>query len=265
MTEPPLTSLLQNAVREKLAAGEITVAMSVRLVRTADIAQIAQTSGFDAFYIDLEHSTIGLDDVGQIAAAALGAGISAFVRVPSISDIPRILDAGTMGVIVPHVTSAAEARAAVEAAKFPPLGSRSVSPTLPALRYRRYPLDEARRLLNERTTVIVMIESAAGVENAAAIAAVEGVDILLVGTNDLCADMGIHGQFEHEKVRAAYTTVMAACRRHGKHLGVGGLSERPVIMAELVKLGARFVMTGSDLQFLMAAAQDRAAAARKLM
>jgi len=103
-----------------------------------------------------------------------------------------------------------------------------------------------------------MIEGAEGLERVDEIAAVEGVDILFIGTNDLCADLGIDGQFDHPKVRDAYARVIEACGKHGKHTGVGGLAGNPDLLAEFVGQGARYVSAGSDLQYLLSAATDRA-------
>lgn len=267
MAADDLTSILRNRVAERLAADEVAVSMTVRLVESVEIAQIAATCGYDSLYIDIEHSPLTLYQTGQICVAALGAGITPFVRVPAHGPeyVSRVLDAGAMGVIAPHVRSAAEARAVVEAAKFPPLGHRSVGAGLPQLQYRSYPLAEARKLLNERTTVLCMIESPEGLDQCEAIAAVEGVDILFIGTNDLCAEMGIDGQFEHPRVRAAYERVIAAARKHGKHVGIGGLAGKPKLLAEFVGLGARYVSAGSDLSYMMSAAQERCRLVRQFL
>jgi len=90
------------------------------------------------------------------------------------------------------------------------------------------------------------------------IVAVEGVDMVMIGTNDLMADLGIPGQFDHPKVRDAYQRTIAACAKRGKHVGVGGLSTRPELVAQYVKMGARYVSTGTDLGFLMAACTEKA-------
>jgi 2-keto-3-deoxy-L-rhamnonate aldolase RhmA len=90
------------------------------------------------------------------------------------------------------------------------------------------------------------------------IAAVEGIDILLIGTNDLCAELGISGQYDHKQVRDAYKRAIAACRKHGKHVGIGGIGSRPDLVAEFVAEGARYVSIGSDLSFLIGAATDKA-------
>jgi 4-hydroxy-2-oxoheptanedioate aldolase len=261
-----LRDIVRNHVKEKLARGEVVASMTVRLVRGVEIARIAKTAGFDSLYVDVEHGSFSLDTTGQICMAALEAGITPFVRVPGNSPdfIPRVLDGGALGVIVPDVRSAEEARRAVAAAKYPPLGSRGYSGSLPHLQFRAFPPAEALAALNEATTVMVQFESAEAVANAEAIAAVEGVDMVMIGTNDLLADMGLSGQYQHERVQDAYKRTIAACRRHGKHVGVGGLPSQPQLIAEFVRMGARYVSTGTDLAFLMAAATERAKRVRDL-
>jgi 4-hydroxy-2-oxoheptanedioate aldolase len=131
--------------------------MTVRLVRQIEIAQIAATAGFDTLYIDVEHASVSLETTSQICIAALAAGIAPFVRVPANTPeyISRMLDGGALGIIAPHVGSAAEARAVVDAAKFPPLGSRSAAGAGPQLQYRAFPVAEANAALNDATTVMV--------------------------------------------------------------------------------------------------------------
>jgi 2-keto-3-deoxy-L-rhamnonate aldolase RhmA len=135
---------------------------------------------------------------------------------------------------------------------------------LPHYHYRNVPAVEANRAMNDATMVVVMMETVAALENVDEIAAVDGVDLLLVGTNDLCNELGITGQFDHPRVRDAYQRTIAACRKHGKHVGVGGLASRPDLVAEYVRQGARYVSTGTDLAFLLEAAARKAAAVREI-
>jgi len=146
----------------------------------------------------------------------------------------------------------------VRAAKYPPLGDRSNAGPLPHLHYRSFPTAEAYVAVNAATMVIVQFESAEAIANADAIAAIEGVDMVLIGTNDLLADWGLPGQYDHPRVREAYATTIAACRRHGKHVAVGGFATRPDLAAEYVRMGARFVSTGTDFGFLLAACTAKA-------
>ena len=252
--------IARNNVKEKLARGEVVASMTVRLSRSVEIARIAKTAGFDSIYVDIEHSSLSLETTSQICIAALEIGIAPFVRVPSTrpEHVSRALDAGALGVIAPHIESAAQAREVVAASKFPPQGERSAAGPLPHLHYRSFPAAEANVAMNEATMVVVQFETALAIERADEILAVEGVDMALMGTNDLLADLGLPGQYDHSSVREAYTRALAACSKHGKHLGVGGLATRPKLAAEFVKMGARYVSTGTDLAFLLAAATERA-------
>ena len=94
--------------------------------------------------------------------------------------------------------------------------------------------------------------------------AVEGVDMALFGTNDLTADMGVPGDYDNPCVRDAYTRAIAAATKHGKHVGIGGLGGRPKLVAEFVKMGARYVSTGTDLGFLLSTATEQAKQVRAL-
>ncbi|MDQ8731975.1 aldolase/citrate lyase family protein [Bradyrhizobium sp. LHD-71] len=263
---PELEQSLRNNVLDRLANDEVAISMVVRLVQSIEIATIAKAAGFDAFYVDLEHCAFSLETTSQICIAALGAGITPLVRVPNFEPefVSRVLDGGALGIIAPHVSSASDARLVVQNAKFAPSGNRSVTVGLPHFRFQTWPLVEARRTLNAATMVVAMIETEQGLAKADEIAAVDGVDILMIGTNDLCAEMGIDGQFDHRKVRDAYARVIEATRRHGKFTGIGGLASNPVLIEQFVRLGARFVSSGADLAFLLSAAQSRAAKLREL-
>jgi 4-hydroxy-2-oxoheptanedioate aldolase len=252
--------ILRNNVREKLNRGEVVSSMTVRLTRGIEIARIAKTAGFDTIYIDMEHSSFSLDTTGQICMAALNIGIAPFVRVPANNPewISRVLDGGALGIIAPHVSSASDAKRVVAAAKFAPLGERSAAGGLPHLEFRAFPASQAYPVLNEATMVVVQFENVAALEKADEIMAVDGVDMVMIGTNDLTADMGIPGQYDHPKVRAAYEHTIGVCKKYGKHCGVGGLSSRPDLVTEFVKMGARYVSTGTDIAFLLAACTAKA-------
>src|SRR6266446_6087485 len=204
--------IVRNNVKEKLARGEVVASITVRLARSIEIARIAKTAGFDSIYVDVEHSSLSLETTSQICIAALEIGVAPFVRVPSTrpEHVSRALDGGALGVIAPHIRSAEEAREVVASAKFPPFGERSTGGGLPHLHYRSFPAAEANAAMNDATMVVVQFETADAIERAEEIAAVEGVDMVLMGTNDLLADMGLPGQFEHERAREAGTRDRAA-------------------------------------------------------
>jgi 4-hydroxy-2-oxoheptanedioate aldolase len=231
-----------------------------------EIASLAHAAGFDALYVDMEHSTSSADDASRICIACLGAGVTPLVRVPMIDEahVSRLLDAGAMGIIGPHVRDAAQARHLVELCKFPPLGMRSSVAWLPQLGYRPAKLERIGTVMNQATAVVVMIEDAQALANADEIAAVDGVDVLFVGSNDLCADLGITGQASHPRLDSAMAAVIEACRRHGKTAGVGGLARHPALLRRYVDMGARLVSMGCDLAFLFEGARQQAAIVRGL-
>ena len=255
---------MANAMKQKLASGELVLCMNLRLARTVDIAMVAKAGGYDALYVDMEHSPYSIDTAATICAAAIGIGITPLVRVPSHDAhwSSRVLDGGAQGVIVPHVNNRSEAAAVVRNCRFPPLGGRSVMGLGPALGYRPAPLGEVNDRLNQDTALIVMLETAEGIENAAAIAALPGIDVLLVGSGDLTTDYGIPGQVDHPRLREAYVRVGEACRVHGKVLGVAGIRHNVALQGELIRLGARFVIAGTDLNYVLAGARQDTTALR---
>jgi 2-keto-3-deoxy-L-rhamnonate aldolase RhmA len=255
-----LRSILRNHMKEKLAAGEVVASMTVRFARSIEIAQIAKTAGFDTLYVDMEHNTLTLDATCQICIAAQQIGITPLVRVPANTPdyICRVLDGGAMGVITPHVQSAAEARAMVDLVKFPPIGHRSAGGALSQYQYRSFPITETNAAMNDATALVLMLETAAALDNVEEIIAVEGVDMMMIGSNDLCGELGIPGQYDHPKLKAAFERAIAAARKAGKYIGVGGLAARDDLMTQFVQMGARYVSTGTDMAFLMAASAARA-------
>ncbi len=256
-------ALLRNTLLEKLAAGQVVASMIVRS-GMPHIARLAHTAGFDTLYVDLEHSTISLAETGNICLEAIAAGLTPLVRVPSLATVQAVLDAGALGIIVPHVRTAADAVAAVDAVKYPPEGNRGSTSMLPQLMFRNVPQAVAHRVVNAATMVAVMIEDAEALENVEAIAAVPGIDLLHVGTNDLTASMGMVGRHDDPRVIAAYARIIAAARTHAKYVGTGGLAGFPEIVAELVRMGVRYVSTGVDIAFLLRGMQEQVARVRAL-
>jgi 4-hydroxy-2-oxoheptanedioate aldolase len=257
---------VRNALKEKLARGEVASTAAVRLVAGNEIVTIAKSAGLDSIYLDLEHSSFSIETAGRLSLMALAEGLPCLVRVPANTPdyISRVLDGGALGIVAPDVRNADEARAVVRAAKYAPLGKRGISAALPHFGFGAFPARQGYAAINAATMVIVQCESAEAVDNASSIAAVAGVDMILIGTHDLLADKGLTAEFDHPYVREAYETVIAACRASRKHAGIGGLTSRPELIAEFVKHGARFISMGTDLGFLLDAAKSRAQWVRDL-
>ena len=250
---------LKNSARERLKKGELAMGVGLRQARTVDIAMAMKTAGYDWLFIDLEHNSMTLDMAVQISVAANGAGISPIVRVPhkQFDMATRILDGGAMGIVMPHVDTAEEAREIVARLKYPPQGHRSVGGPMAQAGFEAKPMAAATKEVNDNILLVTLVESPLAVKNAEAIAAVPGIDVMLFGTSDLTMEMGIPGQFEHPDVDAAYRTVAAACKKHKKWSGMGGIYD-PSIMKKYIGYGVQMILAGSDLGFLMEAAATRA-------
>src|SRR6202042_614423 len=200
-------------------------------------------------FIDCQHSLFNLETIGHIISTAMSCGIAPLVRVRSIDDpdVSLLLDNGAMGVVYPDVNTVAEAKRAVDACKFAPIGKRSVSGGYPHFDYRSVPLATGVPLLNDNCLLVCMIETVEG------FAAVKGIDVLHVGSNDLLANMGKPGKFDDPELVVAQERVIAACRANGIFAGCGG-NRDPARQLELIQKGCKFITTQSDIGFLSAAA-----------
>jgi len=256
---------VQGSLRDALRGDGLVLCLALLNARTPDVPAIAAACGYDAVYVDLEHTSTSLETVAMLCTSAVGAGTSALVRVPSHdpSVIARVLDSGAVGIIVPHVNSKSEAEAIVDAARFPPIGHRSIAGPNAVSGYQPRTASELTAELERRTVVAVMIETPWAVEASDEIAAVEGVDMILLGPSDLTAEMGIHGQYENEHFHRAVESVAAACRSHGVALGVAGIKSLE-LLNRFVDLGLRFISAGTDVGMMTEAATTRAQALRDL-
>lgn len=247
-----------NVTRDRMAAGGVALGVGLRIGRSVDIVPAMKTAGFDWLFLDLEHGSMSIDTASQIATASLQANITPIARVPTgdFNMASRLLDNGSLGIVMPHVDTAEEAAAVAERLRFPPQGHRSVFGGMPHFGFASTPVATISEVINRQTLLVVMLETAAAIENADSIAAVEGIDVLFIGTNDLCAQMGIPGKFGDPSIRTAYQKTIAACRKHGKWAGMGGLYD-PAVMDEHIKSGVQFVLAGTDLTFMMNAAGQK--------
>ena len=247
---------MTNPARERLAKGEVSLGVGLRQARTVDIAPAMKTAGYDWLFIDLEHGVFTLENASQLSLAALGAGIAPLVRVPSgqFSMGTRALDCGAWGLIIPHVDTPEQARELVQHFKYAPEGQRSIGPASPQLNYMSAAKGAAQ--FNREMTLVAMIETPEAVANADAIAAVPGIDVLLIGTNDLGFAMGLPGDMTHERIIDAYKKVIAACNKHGKVASLGGVYD-DVLIPKYLQLGFKMALVGTDMLYMLNGAKAR--------
>jgi 2-keto-3-deoxy-L-rhamnonate aldolase RhmA len=155
-----------------------------------------------------------------------------------------------------------DAKTAVNISKYPPQGIRSMTGQLPQLGMKSTPVDDVASLMNSSaSTVIAMIESGHAVEHAGEIAAVDGIDIVLIGSSDLSIDLGVGNQFDSPKYRSAIEKVSQACTAHGKIFGLAGVYDKPEVQDWAINtLGARFMLVQQDISLISAGAPRAASA-----
>ena len=252
-----------NAAKARLKKNQLAVGIGVRLVRNVDIIKVMKAAGFDWLFLDLEHGVMSIETAAEICVAAQDSGIAPIVRVPygELAMATRLLDGGALGIVIPHVDTAEEAKEITDRLRYPPLGHRSVGGGQAQFDYEPMPLGKATELMDDNTLVTVMIETPKAVANAEAIAAVPGIDCLLIGSSDLSMEMGIPGENGHPRIQEACDTVVAACTRHGKWAGMGGAYGEDLLKLYTGK-GIRLLLAGNDLPMLTAAARAHQAKVR---
>ena len=206
--------------------------------------EIAAEAGFDWLLLDLEHGSGTEADLRNMLLACRGSSAAPIVRIRSVDPdtVKFVMDSGAAGIMFPYVSSVDAARRAVDAMKYPPMGTRGVAGAIRATRFARdWPqyFSEA----NAQSLVVVQIETPEAVDAAEQIAGVDGVDVLFVGPLDLSVNLGHPGDFSPPEFVANLKRVVDACERHGK---TAGILSKPGFVQQHQQLGFRLFALGSD-------------------
>jgi 4-hydroxy-2-oxoheptanedioate aldolase len=257
---------MSQSLRNMLTTGQVALGLAACAVRSVEIVAVTRSCGFDWLLIDSEHSPFDAAEIATLAIAAQLAGLPSLVRVcgSDVPELPRVLDIGAQGIVVPHVDSVVTAERVVETCRFQPWGKRSVPTPLARFGFQNLPVQQMMREVEQDTIIALMIESRKGVELAESIASVPGVDAILIGINDLAADLGYPGELTHSTVEEACKTVARATRAQGKVFGVMGLPSA-LVQTHALALGAQLLVTTNDINLLVEAATARCAEFRSLI
>ncbi len=220
-----------NKIKKKLKNNEPVFGIMIKEARNINIAEILEIAGYDYFVIDMEHAFYDMSDIADILQFARKTEITAVVRIPRLdyAYVAKPLDMGAEGIWAPHLDTPEEARQLVSFGKYPPQGRRGAA--VPVFRQKeRAEFKQAAdyfRAVNDETILIAQIESREAIGNVEAITAVEGIDVAMMGTQDLSLDMGYPGQGSHPEMKAAVQKVVDACRKNGKASGnhIPGIDE----------------------------------------
>jgi 4-hydroxy-2-oxoheptanedioate aldolase len=243
--------LQRNVVKEKLRSGGIVYGTSLGEWLDPEVPVFLAAAGLDFFFIDTEHSATGYDQIKGLCRTARSSGVVPLVRVTRNSSmlISRALDVGAMGIIVPGINSADEARAALDAMKFPPLGHRGYGLGSIVTDLKGNPAQSEIESANRETLAVMMVESREGLEAVDEIAAVPEIDVLFIGPYDLSLSLGIIEQFDHPLFEKALEKIISAGQKAG--LAVGLQSGNNVLLRKVREMGVRFLICASETAVLL--------------
>lgn len=251
-----------NSVKHKLEQSGVALGTMAFEFASTGIVRIIAATGAEFVIFDMEHTGWSLETVRMLMASAGGTDLIPLVRVPATEYhfLARALDVGAMGLMVPMVESADQARKIVESTKYPPAGRRGAAFAMAHDDYRGGDLVDKMIAANADGLLIAQIETAAGVENVEAIAAVDGIDVLWVGQFDLTNSLGVAGELDHPRYHAAVERVLAAARRHNRAAGfmAGSVEQGGAALQQ----GFRMLAYSGDIWLYQQALGDGLAALR---
>ncbi|MFN8453270.1 MAG: aldolase/citrate lyase family protein [Anaerolineae bacterium] len=210
-------------------------------------------AGFDFVILDTEHSSYDIPDCENLVRAADAAGLPSLIRVPENRGTPvgKALEYGAQGIVVPHVSTKAEAEAAVNHAHYPPKGVRGAAPTVRGAHYGQTPWPDYLAQARAETLVVLQIEGKEGIENLDAIMGVAGVDVLFIGPFDLSGALGISGQLDHPLLLDTAGDIVRRAR--SRHMAVGIWMPTPEQVGPWIARGVQMITVASnDMIFMQA-------------
>jgi 2-keto-3-deoxy-L-rhamnonate aldolase RhmA len=260
----------ENRVKRIMNAGGLALGTHTGGIADPQIVEIIGLAGFDAAFIDMEHTAFDLHDVTQMVMAAERVGITSIVRTPGFDPafILRLLDQGVQGIQVPHVSNPETAREAVKAVRYPPHGERGMAAGSRAADFGKITLLDHMAQSNSEILLACMIEDVEAIERIDEIAAVEGVDLLAVGPSDLSRSLGVSGHPDHPRLVAAIDRVREAVKKGaGARLALPlNHAAFPRNAAQLKELGAGYTNCAPTPEArLLRSMQEQCAAQRKLL
>lgn len=240
----------ENQLKKKLSDGGYSIGTFVKMTDPS-VVEILALSGFDFFVLDTEHVAVDREQLTGIVRAAEASGITPIVRVRENNQVEILqnLDLGYMGVQVPNVDSAEDARRLVSSVKYTPLGNRGLSPSVRACNYASIPVKEYIDFANENTLTIAHCETKACVENLDELLTVEGIDVVFIGPMDLSQSYGIPGETGNPVIQAAMDSVIHRTLDSGKM--VGTIAATAEAARGLIARGVQYILLSSDQGMMM--------------
>ena len=254
--------IAENRVKKALKEGKVVLGTMVNEFAEPEVVRLLAAAGFDFVMVDTEHGPFTLETVADMVRAAKSTDLMMLARVPTADyfHVAKTLDQGVHGVMIPHTEDVQQVRMAVDATKYPPMGQRSYGIRSIITDYAPSTVKEQIQRLNENTVVIVQIESQKAIDHIEDLVSIEGVDVALIGPNDLSISLGCPGDLNHPKMVSAISKVVEAAEKHG--VAAGNHIRDMKILKEWRDRGMRVLMYSTDSGFMLSAAKDAVQALR---
>ena len=248
--------IIANRAKKALREGQSVIGTMVVEIRQPSVMQLLANAGFDFVIIDNEHGPFSIETIADLCRAARQVGLTPVVRVPdwSYPHLAQPLDAGAQGLMIPRITTAQQVREVVQMVKYPPAGKRGSAQARGYTAFKTGSVSEVMAAVNEETLLIIQVETREATQNLDEIARVEGVDVLLVGPNDLSIALGVQGKFEDAFFVETIQQVIKTCNTHqifpALHINDVGMAVR------WAQQGMRLISISSEIGFIAKAGSE---------
>ena len=215
-------SMVWSGLRKRILAGECVYGMMIRQARDPGAPAVFAAAGYDFAFIDMEHGNYSMETVADLIRGAKSVGMATIIRVPHLESyfISRVLDAGAEGIMVPMTSTKEQAERIVRYSKYAPLGQRGFGGQMGHTDYKPVKAAEFMKEANENTLVVAQIETREAIENIDAILGVEGIDVGLIGPNDLSISLGVPDQLNSETMNHAIEKGVDTAKKRKKASGI---------------------------------------------
>lgn len=252
-----------NHLREILKQGKLAFGSMIQEFKSPAMAYLFANAGFDFIFVDMEHGPFDIESTADLVKSIRQQGLTCLVRVPDgqYHLIARVLDSGAEGIMVPRVETRQEVEYIVSCVKYPPMGKRGLSVPKGHNDYRRADPFEFTRQANRENLVILQIERPQAVESIDDLLSVPGVDVALIGPNDLALSLGVPNDHQNPILKSAVEEVIASARRHQIF---SGAHASQAALVEWARQGMQMLVYSNDLDFLARASTEELASLRQL-
>lgn len=255
----------KNKVKQALAEGKTVVGTMITEMRTPEIARILAASGFDYIFVDMEHSAYTLENLTEIVRTGKAVDLTCLARVadPQYSLVARTLDSGAQGLLIPRVETRETVENIVRFAKYPPWGERGFGIRQVVGDYEKVSVKDRITEQNEDTMIIPQIERQRAIQNIETLVSVKGVDVALIGPQDLSISLGVPGEHRNQKMIDAIQKVVDACEKHGVAAGIHTPDLQDLLYWK--DKGMRMLTYSTEANLLQSAASQAVAEIRKVI